>query len=85
MDNRERIWIWSAAALSFVAGLVLVLNDSSAGWIFVILGIGYLGASTQAGRAWAAKNATLAKWGLVGVTILLLLLVIIVGAVLRLK
>ena len=85
MVKRERIWIWSAAALSVVAGLVLVLNDSSAGWIFFIIGIGYLGASTQAGRAWAATNPTLAKWGLVGVTILLLLLVLIVGAVFWLK
>ena len=85
MVERERIWIWLAAALSFVAGLVLVLNDSSAGWIFFIIGIGYLGASTKAGRAWAATNATLSTWGLVGVTVLLLLLVVIVGGVLRLK
>ena len=85
MVERERIWIWLAAALSFVAGLVLILNDSSAGWIFFIIGIGYLGASTKTGRAWAATNATLAKWGLVGVTILLLLLVVIVGVVFWLK
>jgi hypothetical protein len=85
MDNRERIWIWSAAALSFVVGLVLVLNDSSAGWIFFIIGIGYLGASTRAGRAWAATHTTLTKWGLVAATALLLLLVVIVSAVLLLK
>ena len=85
MDNRARIWIWSAAALSFVAGLILVLNDSSAGWIFFIIGIGYLGASTRAGRAWAATNATLAKWGLVAATALLFLLVAIVAGVFLLK
>ena len=85
MDDRERIWIWSAAALSFVAGLVLVLSGSSAGWIFFIIGIGYLGASTRAGRTWAATNPTLAKWGLVAGTALLILLVLIVGAVLLLK
>lgn len=85
MDNRERIWIWSAAALSFVAGLVLVLNDSSAGWIFFIIGIGYIGASTPAGRAWATTNGRLAKWGLVAATVLLFLLLAIVGAVLLLK
>ncbi len=83
--NRERIWIWSAAAFSFVAGLVLVLNDSPAGWLFFIIGIGYIGASTRAGRAWAATNATAARWGLVATTVLLLLLVVIVGAVLLLK
>ena len=85
MDNRARIWIWSAAALSFVAGLLLVLNDSSAGWIFFIIGIGYLGASTRAGRAWATTNATVAKWALVAATALLFLLVVIVGAVFLLK
>jgi hypothetical protein len=85
VDNRERIWIWSAAALSFVAGLVLVLNGSSAGWIFFIIGIGYVGASTRAGRAWATTNPALAKWGLVVATALLFLLVVIVGALLLLK
>lgn len=85
MINRERIWIWSAAAFSFVAGLVLILNDSSAGWIFFIIGIAYLGASTPAGRAWAASNATVARWGLVAATVLLFLLATTVGAVLLLK
>ncbi len=85
MDTRQRIWIWSAAAFSFAAGLVLVLNDSSAGWIFFIIGIGYLGASTRAGREWAATNTTLAKWGFVASIALLLLLLVIVGAVLLLK
>jgi hypothetical protein len=85
VDNRARTWIWSAAALSFVAALLLVLNDSPAGWIFFIIGIGYVGASTRAGRAWATTNGTLAKWGLVASTALLVLLVVIVGAVLLLK
>jgi hypothetical protein len=43
--------------------------------------MGYLGVSTRAGRAWAANNVALAKWGLVAVTVLLVLLVVLVGAV----
>ncbi len=67
-------WAWGAAALSFIVGIVLVLNDSAAGWIFFILGITYLGASTQQGQAWATRNPSLAKWGLIIATVLLVLL-----------
>jgi hypothetical protein len=44
MHNRQRALIWSAAvaAMSFVVGLILVLNDSAAGWIFFIIGLSYL-------------------------------------------
>jgi hypothetical protein len=85
MNNRQRNWNWAAAAVSFVVGLLLVLNDSSAGWIFFIIGIGYLGIATRAGQGWAAANPSLAKWGLVAVTILLIALIVIVGAVFLLK
>ena len=85
MDNRQRTWIWLAAALSFVVGPILVLNDNAAGWIFFIIGISYLGISTRAGQAWAASNPSLVRWGLIGVTLLLVLLVVVVGAVFLLK
>ncbi len=86
MHNRQRTWIWLAAALSFVVGLILVLNDSAAGWIFFIIGLSYIGTSTRAGQAWAASNPSLVRWGLIGVTLLLvllllLLLLLVVGAV----
>jgi hypothetical protein len=74
----------SAVAL-FVVGLLLVLNDSAAGWFLIILGITYLGASTRAGQAWSASNPSLVRWGLIGVTLLLVLLVIVLGAVFLLK
>ena len=77
MHNRLRAWLWSAAAVSFVVGLIFVLNDSEAGWIFFIIGISYLGISTRAGQA----NPSLVRWGLIGVTLLLVLLVVVVGAV----
>jgi hypothetical protein len=85
MHNRQKAWFWAAAALSFIVGLVLVLNDSSAGWIFIIIGISYLGASMRAGRRWTEPNPSLERWGLIGVTLLLILLAVVVGAVFLLK
>ena len=84
MDNRQRAWLWAGAAFAFVAGLILVLNDSGAGWFLLILGISYLGASTRFGREWAVSNPSLARWGFVGGSLLLVLLVV-VGAVLLLR
>jgi hypothetical protein len=84
MYNREGIWLWSAAAVSFLVGLILVLNDSGAGWFLIILGMSYLGVSTRAGQGWAASNPSLGRWGPTGGTLLLLLLVV-VGAVFMLE
>ena len=84
MHNRQRALLWPAAAMA-VVGLILVLNDSAAGWIFFIIGLSFIGASTRAGQAWAASNPSLVRWGLIGVTVLLVLLVVVVGAVFLLK
>ncbi len=56
MYNRQRAWLWFSAAVSFIVGLILVMNDSSAGWFLVIMGIIYIGVSTRAGQGWAASN-----------------------------
>ena len=85
MDNRQRVWLWLSAAASFIVGFILVLNDSVAGWFLIIMGITYLGTSTRAGQTWAASNPSLARWGLVGITLLLIMLAIVVGAVLLSK
>ena len=85
MHNRQRAWLWLSAAVSFIVGLILVMNDSSAGWFLVIMGIIYIGVSTRAGQGWAASNPRFARWGLIGVTLLLVLVTILVGAVLLLK
>ena len=82
MHNRQRAWLWLSAAASFVVGFVLVLNESGAGWFLVIMGIAYGGASTRAGQAWAESNPSLGRWGLIGVTLLLVSLAVVVGAVL---
>ena len=64
MQNRQRVWFWLAAAALFVVGFILVMNDSTAGWFLIILGITYLGASTRAGQSWATSNPSIARWGL---------------------
>jgi len=81
MQNNQRAWLWLSAAVSFIVGLILVMNDSSAGWFLVIMGIIYIGVSTPAGQGWAASNPNLARWGLVGVTLMLVLLAVVIGAV----
>jgi hypothetical protein len=84
MDNRQKVWLWLAAAVSFIVGFILVLNDSGAGWFLIIMGITYISASTRAGQGLATSNPSLVRWGLVGITALLVLLAIIVVAVLLL-
>jgi hypothetical protein len=85
MSNRQRIWIWIAAAVSFVVGIVFILSDGGAGWFFVILGMTYLGISTRAGQTWAESNPRLTGWGLVGGALLLVLLAVGLGTLFRLR
>jgi hypothetical protein len=83
MKNNQRIWLWLAAAVSFIVGLALVLNDNSgAGWFLIILGIINVGASTRAGQGLVASNPKLVRWGIVGFVALLILLLVIGAAVL---
>ena len=85
MHNRQRTWLWLAAAVSFVVGFILVLNDSGAGWFLIILGMSYIGISTRSGQTWAASNPSFVRWGLIGGTLLLVLLAVVVGAVFLLR
>jgi len=85
MDNRQKTWTWTAAAISFIAGIILWLNDSSAGVFLIFMGIIYIVTLTRPGQTWAATNPNLVRWGLVGVTLLLVLLAVVVGAVFLLK
>ncbi len=84
MGTRSRAWLWLAAVVSFMVGLILVLNDSSAGLFLIVMGIVYIGASTPRGQELAASKPTLVRWGIIGVTVLLILLVVVIGAVLLL-
>ena len=85
MNNRQSIWYCISAIASLIAGFLLVMNDSGAGWFLVIMGIVYLGVSTHAGQGLTESNPDLARWALIGVTVLFILLTIVVGAALQLK
>jgi hypothetical protein len=83
MQNRQRVSWWLAAAVSILLGLVLVWRHNHNGWFLVILGTVYLGVLTGTARGPAASNPRLARWGLVGIALLLIVLAVIVGAFLR--
>ncbi len=85
MDNRKKVWLWLSAAISFIMGFILILNDSGAGWFLIIMGIIYIGTLSRPGQAWTESNPRLTQWGLIGVTVLLVILIFIAGAVLLLK
>jgi hypothetical protein len=77
MSTRQKVWLWLAAAISMIVGFILVLNDSGAGWFLIILGIIDIGASTRAGKGLTESNPGLVRWGLTGVSLLLVSLLLI--------
>jgi len=85
MNDRQKIWLWLSAVVSLVVGFILVMNDSTAGWFLIILGITYIGITTRPGQSWASSNPRFVCWALIAVTSLLVLLAVIVGIVLLLK
>jgi hypothetical protein len=82
MDKRQRIWMWVAVVVSFLVGLLLVWNDSGAGWFLIIMGAVYLGMLTRPGQGLAASRPALVKWGLIGTLLLVLLAVVLVTIIL---
>ena len=85
MNASPQIWLWVSAAVSLIAGFLLVMKDSGAGWFLILMGIIDIGAATRPGQRLAASNRGLVRWGLVGLTLLLVVLVIVTGAVFLLK
>jgi hypothetical protein len=75
MNKQDQVWLWITAVVSMVMGSILVLNDSSAGWFLIILAITYIGASTGTAQKWVTSKLNLARWGLIGVMVLTILLV----------
>jgi hypothetical protein len=82
MNNRQKIWLWVSIAISVIVGIILVMNDSGAGWLLIILGISYIGVSNRIGRPGAVPNPRLTRWGLIGPLILVLMAVILATIVL---
>jgi len=85
MNKNQKTWLWLSAIVSFVVGFMLVLNDSGAGWFLIIMGIVYISGTTRAGQAWAESNPRLTRWGLIGVTVLLVILAVVAGVFLLLR
>ena len=85
MNASPQIWLWVSAAVSLLAGFLLVMNDSSAGWLLIIMGIINIGATTPAGHGLAASKRGMIRRGLIVVTFLLVLLVLIGAAVFLLR
>jgi len=85
MNKNQKSWLWLSTSASFIVGFILVLNDSGAGWLLIIMGIIYISSTTRAGQAWAESNPRLTRWGLIGVTVLLVLLAVVAGVVLLFK
>ena len=85
MSAGPRWLLWLSAAVAMIVGFLLVMNDSGAGWFLIIMGIIDIGAAARPGQALAQSNRGLVRWGLVGLTLLLVALVIVTGAVFLLK
>ena len=85
MKDRQRVWLWLSTAVSLIVGFILAWNDSGAGWFLILMAFTYLGLSTRAGQSWAASNPELSNWGLVNVTLLLVLLAGVAGTVMLLR
>ena len=82
MKNRQKIWLWASVAISVIVGFILVLNDSGAGWLLIILGIIYIGLSNRIGQPGAMPNDRIARWGMIGPLILVLMAVVLATIVL---
>ena len=77
--------LWLSAAVSLIVGFLLVMKDSGAGWFLIIMGIIDIGAAARPGQRLAPSNRGLVRWGLVGLTLLLVVLGLVAGAVFLLK
>lgn len=70
MGNSRTVWLWLAAAASLAVGLVFIFNNSSAGWLLIVLGIVYMGLLARPGAP--AVSARLIVGGLVAAAVLLI-------------
>jgi len=83
MRNRDRLWWWLAAAAALVLGFVLIVRGDHNGWFLVVLGAVYVGAMIGTATGHASWSQDRIRWGLLGITLLLVLLAVVAGAILR--
>jgi hypothetical protein len=67
----------SMGVIWFIIGLALILSDNSGGWIFFILGFSYWAGTTERGESWSRKNPILARWLIIALTAITVILVIV--------
>jgi hypothetical protein len=77
MLGRRRTWLWIEAGASAVVGFLLVLRESSAGWLFVLLALVYVAllASPGSGRNVSARLLT--RWGWITLAVLVIVLIVV--------
>jgi hypothetical protein len=75
MSKQDQVWLWTAAAVSLVMGWFLVLNNNSAGWYLIILGVLNIAASSGIAQKRLTSKLDLARWGLTGVMIFTILMI----------
>jgi uracil-DNA glycosylase len=71
MEATERGLTRSGAIAWFVIGLILVLGDIAAGWVFFIIGLSYLARTTDRGNALVGDDPRTARWLILGLTLAL--------------
>lgn len=75
MEETNRKVLRGAAIVWGVLGLVLMATGISSGGFFFLLALVYWMRSTARGEYWTSENPPLARWAIVGLTALVLLLV----------
>ena len=81
MMGNQRLLLWLSAAVALVVGLVLVMQDSGAGWFLIIVGIIDIGLAAGANRGLPAANQRVTRLGLISAALLLIVLIMIAVAV----
>jgi hypothetical protein len=75
-----RTGLWLSAAVALLVGISLVTNGSGAGWLLIIIGIVDVVAASRAARWLRTPDLAQTRWGLVALTMLLILLALMASA-----
>lgn len=79
MLTRRKSWLWVEAAVSAVVGIMLVLRESAVGWVFIVLGLIYVGLLVSPGWGRNISARLLRRWGLIALIVLAVALILFIG------
>jgi hypothetical protein len=71
MEATERGLTRTGAIAWFIIGLVLVMADIAAGWVFFVIGLSYLARTTDRGNALVGTDPRTARLLILGLTLAL--------------